>query len=61
MSNIDISVHNIETIYVAQNSTRATAHYFVLLLKEADGLTHEITIYGNHKMPEVKFGDPDDE
>ncbi len=55
---IDMTFHYIEKIYVATNETSRNG-YFNIVLIDRDGNQQEITVFGDKKMPEVKFGEPE--
>ncbi len=53
---IDINFHYIDKIYVATNETSRNG-YFSIVLIDRDNNFHEITVFGDKKMTEVKFGE----
>ena len=55
---MDIAAHYVKKIYVASNQSNTTYWYNIVMV-DKDGNNEEITIYGDGKMPEVVFGEPE--
>ncbi len=55
----DIKFYRATDIYIEQDSSSGQ-HWFTVTIFEDDENGQEITIFGNNKMPEVHFGDPND-